>query len=196
MNKRSSTRNIVITGLLLALEIVFQIVGNYVQIGLVNINLTLVTVVLAGVLCGPMYAAILGAFNGVMALFSPSTIATFMPINPWATVFICLIKCTIAGVVSAYAYKLISKKNKLVALIVASVLVPIINTGIFAVGALIFFRTFLESGISAQFPNIGAFLIFGVIIWNFVFEFTSSLILGPTIGMILLKRDEKLKAQE
>ena len=69
MNQKNGTRNIVITGLLLALEIVFQILGNYFQIGLVNINLTLITVVLAGVLCGPMSAAILGFFNGVMALF-------------------------------------------------------------------------------------------------------------------------------
>lgn len=196
MDKKIGTRNIVITGLLLALEIVFQIAGNYLQIGLVNVNLTLVTVILGAVLCGPLYGAILGFFNGIMALFSPSTLATFMPINPAATVLICFLKCTLAGVAAGYVYKLLKNKNKLVALIVASILVPIINTGIFAIGSLIFFRSFLESGISEKFPNIGAFLIFGIILWNFIFEFASSLILGPSIGMILLKREEKTATQQ
>ena len=194
MQHKLNTRTIVITGLLLALEILFQVLGNFVQIGPANINLTLVTVVLAGVLCGPYSAAILGFFNGMMALFSPSTIAIFMPINPYGTVLVCLVKCTIAGIVSAYVFKFLRKKNKLVALIVASALVPIINTGIFSLGALIFFRSWLESGVSETFPNIGAFLILGVIGWNFILELVSTVILAPTVGMILLKREEKVVA--
>ena len=196
MNQKNNTRNIVITGLLLALEIIFQILGNYFKIGLVNINLTLVTVVLAGVLCGPMSAAIVGFFNGLMALLAPDTLAIFMPINPYATVVICFAKCTVAGIVASYIYKLISRKNKFVALVTASALVPIINTGLFSLGALVFFRPFLESGVGEVFPNIGAFLIFGVIGVNFLVELASTVILAPTIGMILLKREEKTANQQ
>ena len=196
MNQKNNTRNIVITGLLLALEIIFQILGNYFKIGLVNINLTLVTVVLAGVLCSPMSAAIVGFFNGLMALLAPDTLAIFMPINPYATVVICFAKCTVAGIVASYIYKLISRKNKFVALVTASALVPIINTGLFSLGALVFFRPFLESGVGEVFPNIGAFLIFGVIGVNFLVELASTVILAPTIGMILLKREEKTVNQQ
>ena len=196
MNQKNNTRNIVITGLLLALEIIFQILGNYFKIGLVNINLTLVTVVLAGVLCGPMSAAIVGFFNGLMALLAPDTLAIFMPINPYATVVICFAKCTVAGIVASYIYKLISRKNKFMALVTASALVPIINTGLFSLGALVFFRPFLESGVGEVFPNIGAFLIFGVIGVNFLVELASTVILAPTIGMILLKREEKTANQQ
>ena len=193
MEQQNKTRKIVITGLLLALEIVFQVLGNYFQIGLVNINLSLITIVLAAVLCGPMSAAILGFFNGLMALLSPSTLAIFMPINPFGTVLVCLIKCTAAGVVASLLYKLLKKKSELLGLITASAIVPIINTGLFAVGALIFFQPFLQSGISEAFPNIGAFLIFGVIGWNFVFELISTVILAPTVGMILYKRETATK---
>ena len=191
MNQKNGTRNIVITGLLLALEIVFQILGNYFQIGLVNINLTLITVVLAGVLCGPMSAAILGFFNGVMALFAPATLAVFIPISPYGTIVVCLMKCTIAGIVASYVYKLLKTKNKLVALVTASAIVPILNTGIFCLGCLLFFRPFLESGVNETFPNTAAFLVFGVIGWNFILELVSTLVLSPTVGMILLKREEK-----
>ena len=191
MKRKFDTKAIVITGLLLALEIVLQIIGNYLQIGPANINLSLVPVVLAAVLCGPISGAILGFFNGLLALLSPSTQAVFMTISPFGTVFVCLLKCTLAGVAAAYIYVLLDKKNRLLALILSSIAVPVINTGLFALGCAIFFQDFLNSGISETFPNAGAFLIFGVIGFNFLIEIATTTIVSPTVGMILLKREEK-----
>ena len=193
MNKRITTQQIVGTGLLLALEIIFQIIGNYLQIGPVNINLSLVTVVLGAVLYGPLSGAVLGFFNGLIVLLSPSTIAIFMPISPVGTVIACLLKCTIAGLVAGLLFKLFKNKNNLVGLIIASILVPIINTGIFSVVCLLFFRPFLESGVSETFPNIGAFLIFGVIGINFIVEIVSTTVISVPLGMILLKREKAAK---
>lgn len=192
MKQKFDTKAIVITGLLLALEVVFQTLGNYLQIGLVNINLTLVTVVLAAVWCGPLSAMILGFFNGIMALFSPSTLAIFMPINPVATVFICLLKCTVAGLVASLIYRAFNKVNRIVGMtagvITASIAVPVINTGIFALGSILFFRPFLESGVSEAFPNIGAFLIFGVIGINFIIELATTVVVAPGASAIVLAR--------
>ena len=193
MNKRITTQQIVGTGLLLALEIIFQIIGNYLQIGPVNINLSLVTVVLAAVLYGPLSGAVLGFFNGLIVLLSPSTLAIFMPISPIGTVIACLLKCTIAGLVAGLLFKLFKNKNNLIGLIIASILVPVINTGIFSVVCLLFFRPFLESGVSEAFPNIGAFLIFGVIGINFIVEIISTVALSTSVGMILLKREKVAK---
>lgn len=193
MNKRITTQQIVGTGLLLALEIIFQIIGNYLQIGPVNINLSLVTVVLGAVLYGPLSGAVLGFFNGLIVLLSPSTIAIFMPISPVGTVIACLLKCTIAGLVAGLLFKLFKNKNNLVGLIIASILVPVINTGIFSVVCLLFFRPFLESGVSEAFPNIGAFLIFGVIGINFIVEIVSTTVISVPLGMILLKREKVAK---
>lgn len=193
MNKRITTQQIVGTGLLLALEIIFQIIGNYLQIGPVNINLSLVTVVLGAVLYGPLSGAVLGFFNGLIVLLSPSTIAIFMPISPVGTVIACLLKCTIAGLVAGLLFKLFKNKNNLVGLIIASILVPVINTGIFSVVCLLFFRPFLESGVSETFPNIGAFLIFGVIGINFIVEIVSTTVISVPLGMILLKREKVAK---
>ncbi len=191
MKRKFDTKAIVVTGLLLALEIILQIIGNYLQIGPANINLSLVPVVLAAVLCGPISGGILGFFNGLMALLSPSTLAVFMPLHPFGTVLVCLLKCTLAGIGSAYIFRLLQKKNQLVALILASIAVPVINTGLFALGSVIFFQDFLNSGISEKFPNAGAFLIFGVIGFNFLIEVATTTIVSPTVGMILLKREQK-----
>jgi len=193
MKQKFDTKTIVITGLLLAVEVVFQTLGNYVQFGPANINLTLVAVVLAAVWCGPISAMILGFFNGIMALFSPSTIAIFMPINPVATVFVCLLKCTLAGLAASLVYRLFEKLGgtvgKYIGLFVASALVPIINTGLFCIGALIFFRPFLESGVNETLPNIGAFLIFGVIGINFLVELGTTMVVAPAASTILSLRN-------
>lgn len=188
MNKKITTQQIVGTGLLLALTIIFQIIGNYLQFGPVNINLTLVIVVLGAMLYGPISGAILGFFNGIMALFSPSTLAVFMPISLPGTIIACLSKCTLAGLIVGFIFKLFKDKNRTLGAAICGVSVPIINTGIFAVCSLIFFRPFLESGVSETFPNIGAFLIFGVIGWNFIFEIITTVILSIALSFVVFKR--------
>lgn len=187
MNK-ITTKHIVITGLFLALEIIFQIIGNYLQFGPVNINLSLITIVLAGVICGPLSGAVVGFFNGLMALLSPSTLALFMPISPIGTVLACLLKTTIAGLVAGFVFQGLRNKNKVIALLLSSALVPIINTTIFATCSLVFFRPFLESGVSYSFPNIGAFLIFGVIGINFLFEIATTVILSTSVGIAIFSK--------
>lgn len=197
MKQKFDTQTIVITGLLLALEIVFQTLGNYIQFPLLpaNINLTLVTIVLAAVWCGPWSAMILGFFNGVMALLSPSTIAIFMPLNPGATVAVCLLKCTLAGLFASFIYRAFNRIHRIVGMtagvILASIAVPVINTGLFAVGSLIWFRPFLESGVSDAFPNITAFLIFGVIGLNFIVELVTTVVVSPGAAAIVLGRRNK-----
>ena len=191
MNKKITTRQIVITGLMLALMIILQIIGNYLQFGPVNINISLVAVVLAAVLCGPLSGAVVGFFNGIMALLSPSTLTIFMPVSPVGTVLACLLKCTLAGLISGLVFNLLKKKNVTLGLIVSSLLVPIINTGIFIICCLIFFRPILESNVTnGTFPNIWMFLIVGFIGWNFLVELLSTGVLSPVVGGVILRNEK------
>ena len=191
MNKKITTRQIVITGLMLALMIILQIVGNYLQFGPVNINISLVAIVLAAVLGGPVSGAIVGFFNGIMALLSPSTIAVFMPVSPVGTVLACLLKCTLAGLVSGLVFNLLKKKNQTLGLILSSLLVPIINTSIFIIFALIFFRPILEGSVaSGAYPNIWMVLILGFIGLNFLVELASTGVLSPIIGTVILRNEK------
>ena len=186
MKQHFNTKTIVVTGLLLAIEIIFQLIGNYLQIGPANINLSLVPVVIAGIVGGPISAAILGFFNGIMALLSPSTIAYFMPLSPFGTALVCLLKCTIAGVVSSLVYRAI--KNKHVATPIAAALVPIINTGLFALGCFIFFKDMLFADGRDVLGAFG-FVILGLIGWNFVIELPTTIVLSIATNEILLTRE-------
>ncbi len=189
MKQHFNTKTIVITGLLLALEIVFQLIGNYLQIGPANINISLVPVVIAGFVGGPISAAILGFFNGIMALLSPSTIGFFMPMSPVGTVIVCLLKCTLAGVISALTYRRLTKlANVHVATPIAAALVPIINTGLFIAGSFIFFRDWIFAD-GRDALGAWGFVLLGVVGWNFLIELGSTVVLSTITNEILLTRE-------
>ena len=189
MNKKITTQQIVGTGLLLALEIIFQVIGNYLQFGPVSINLSLVAIVLAAVLYGPLSGAILGFFCGVVVLFSPSTLAIFMPVSPIGTVIACLLKTTLAGLIAGFVFKLFKNKSQLVGIIIASILVPVINTGIFSVVCLLFFRPILAGGAGNEsFARMMTFLIVGFIGWNFLIEIATTVVVSTILGLVIVRR--------
>ena len=179
-----STKMIAATGVLTAIEIVLQIVGNFITIGPVSINLSLIPIALGAILYGPICGAFLGFINGLTVVFAPSTLAIFMPINPITTIILCLLKSTLAGLIAGLVYLPFRKKHQFVGSIISSMLVPVINTGLFAVGSIIFFRSFLEA-VAVGFPNIYAALFLAVIGWNFIFEFIVNTVLSPGLTRIV-----------
>ena len=182
-----------ITGVALlgAIMIVLQVVGNFIAIGPVSINLSLVPIALCAILYGPFSAALLGLFSGVLVLFAPSTAAVFMPISVFGTILVCLIKCTAAGFLGGLVYRLLYKKNAILSYVLCGITIAIVNTGLFVVGCLIFFMPLLEEN-SATYANAYAFLFLGMIGWNFVFEVVSAAIFVPTLAKIIHHPQEPL----
>ena len=180
-----STKNIAAVGVLTAIEIILQILGNFITFGPVSINLCLIPIAIGAILYGPLAGAFLGVVNGVAVIFAPSTLAIFMPINPIATIAICLLKSTIAGFVSGLVFLPFKNKNETLGTIFASIILPIVNTGLFAIGSLLFFRSFLDAVASNGFPNAFVALLLGVIGWNFIFELATNTIVSPSISRIV-----------
>ena len=138
MNRTKNTTKIIVgNALLIALTIVFTIISNYIPIvpG-VTINLSLVTIALAAMIYGWKSGLLIGLVNGAIVMLSAGI---FFAENPVATVFICLLKSGLAGVASAILFKLISKKNEYVAVGVSSIIIPIVNTGLYVLGVYLFF---------------------------------------------------------
>lgn len=183
-----------ITGvaLLAAIMIVLQVVGNYVAIGPVSINLSLIPIALCAILFGPLAAGLLGLLSGAMVLFAPSTAAVFMPISVIGTVLVCLLKCTIAGICGGLIYKFLHKKNEILAFILCAMSIAIINTGLFAVGSIIFFMPLLEAN-SSTYASAYAFLFLGMIGWNFIFEVLSASIFVPFIAKIITNQYQPIQ---
>ena len=112
-----------------------------------------------------------------------------MPVSPIGTVVACLLKTTLAGLVAGYIFKLFKNKNPLVGIILASILVPVINTGIFSAICLIFFRPILAGGAGDEsFASVMTFLLVGFIGWNFLIEIATTVVVSTILGIVFIRR--------
>lgn len=167
-------------GIFMCLAVVLQLLSNYVSFGPVSITLALIPIVVGSIIYGPLAGFILGAFCGVVAFLAPSTIAGFWPYGIFKTFMVCVLKMGIAGLVSGYIFKVLNKHNSKLAVILASISVPIVNTGLFAIGALSLYQDFLES-LCGEGQSIVTFLLLSVIGVNFIIEFLVNSILSPIV---------------
>lgn len=180
--KNDQVKKITGVAILLAIEIVLQAMGNYITPSVVSINLSLIPIALGAILYGPLAGALLGFGNGLVVLLSPSTEA-FLSYSLFGTIVVCLLKCTIAGLLAGFVYKLIAKKNTLVGSIVASLVVPVVNTGLFVLAVFtIFFGLFQPIGTTDEIMKYVFLIMIG---WNFVIEFSITAILSPTIARVI-----------
>ena len=184
MKNPFTVRNMPYIALLLAIEIVLQVIGNMVAFGPVSINLSLVPIALGAILFGPWVGLFLGLINSIFVLLAPST-ALFYNISVVGTIITCLVKSTLAGFLGGIFYLLLNKKNNFVASVVTSITLPVVNTGVFIICCLLFFRPLLEE-YSTGFTSIYEFLFIGMIGWNFIFEIGTSLVLVYPIYRIIV----------
>ena len=142
---RFSAKNITGVAVLLALVIVLQAVGGTISLpGGVQLNFTLIPIVLGAILFGEWVGGFLGLACGVVVVISlaSGTAGFFSDVflrTPVVTTLTCLIKTSVAGYLAGLFYRLIAKKSKIAGVFVASATVPIINTALFIVGSFITF---------------------------------------------------------
>jgi uncharacterized membrane protein len=185
-----SAKNIAYFAILIALVVVLQIWGSNIAIAGLSLNLALVPIALGAILFGPAFGAILGFICGLIIMINgvtgnePFTFFLFSQ-SPVVTVLLCLVKTTAAGAIAGWVYRLIATKNKTVAVFVAAALVPIVNTGIFAIGCFVIYDNILAylGQFGLDYAGYSAFyVIFAVVItWNFFIELLTSLLLAPAL---------------
>ncbi|MGN0531239.1 MAG: ECF transporter S component [Eubacterium sp.] len=182
---KTNTKKIVGIGLFTAIVVVLQLVASTIKLGVFSITLVLAPMIVGAALYGIGAGAWLGLVFGVTVLISGDA-GTFLAINPVGTVVTVLAKGTLAGLAAASVYKLIEKKNNLVAVITAGVACPVVNTGIFLIGCCLFFMpTIREWATAAGVPNVGTFMVTSFVGLNFVIELAVNLVLSTTIVKII-----------
>ena len=107
------------------------------------------------------------------------------------------LKGAVAGLMAGIVYSLVEKKNRTVAVIVAAIVTPIVNTGLFLLGCSIFFMdTITQWAAGAGFESAGAYMIGGLVGLNFLIEMAVNIVLNPVIIRILdiVKKPSKANA--
>lgn len=195
MNRSLKIKKMVMITILSVLAIVLQLFSNYVQFGPVSITLSLIPIVVGAILYGPLCGFIIGAATGLIVFVAPATIALFWPNGVFLTFLVCVLKMGIAGFVSGLLYKLLSNKNKELAVTLSSIIVPLVNTGLFAFAAYFFYYDLIAS-FAPSGQNVVVYLFLGFIGFNFIIEFFVNSILSPVVLRLANMAKEKFDMNE
>ena len=182
---KDKTKKIVLLGVLTAIVVVLQFLGSFIKFGPFSISLVLIPIVVGAALLGIGAGAWLGFVFSVVVLLQPDT-QLFYAVSIPGTIATVLVKGTLCGALAGLVYKLIEKKNKYVGTVCAAVTAPIVNTGIFLLGCVLFFLpTIKQLRANAGFDSVGKFMLIGFVGFNFLFELLVNVILSPIIVRIV-----------
>lgn len=188
-NTRLHTQKLALLALFTAIVAVLQMMGIAIRFGVFAVSMVGVPVIIGGALIGPAAGAWLGLVFGVTVLLSGDA-ALFFAWNPAATVAIVLLKGTLAGLAAGVLYRLIGKKSGFLAALAAAVAYPVVNTGVFFLGCLLFFmEDCIQFAANLGVTGSGPAVIMSVFIgFNFFFELGLDLVLCPVIVRIINAR--------
>lgn len=187
--KNTKTQKIVGIGLFTAIIVALQLLAASIKFGPFSITLVLAPIVIGAALYGIGAGAWLGVAFGVSVLISGDA-AAFMTINPAGTVVTVLLKGMLAGLVTGLIYKALESKNKTVAVVLAGITCPIVNTGIFLAGCYLFFQEWLVS----VFGTTGfATVVTGLVSVNFAVELGINMVLASVIVRVIDIGKKQLK---
>lgn len=192
-NKPVETRVLTGVALFTAIVVVLQLLGSFIRFGPFSISLVLIPIVVGAAMYGKGAGAWLGFVFGLVVLLSGDA-AAFLTVNPLGTVITVLAKGTLAGFCAGLTFRALEKKNTYAGVIASAIVCPVVNTGIFLLGCVLFFMETISGWAAGMgFENVGTYLIVGMVGLNFVFEMLINIILCPVI-MRLISIGKKGKA--
>ena len=177
------TKNLVYLAILSALVVILQIVSNVTGgILIVPITLTLVPIVLGGALVNKWSGALLGLVFALAVLFTGAANA-FLAVNFVGTVVTVIVKGVLSGLFAGLIYSALEKVNKYLAILIAGIVAPVTNTGIFIIGCYVFFYDYVLSLAGGEGMFIFVITVFAGV--NFLVELGLNMLLSPAILRIV-----------
>lgn len=190
--KRMSTKTMVMGAVLTALVVILQFLGAFVKLGPFSISLVLVPIVIGCATCGVAIGAWLGLVFGITVLLSGDA-GLFLAVNIPGTILTVLLKGTLCGLLAGLVYQVLEKKNRYLAVVASAIVCPLVNTGVFLLGCLVFFLdTVTAWGVAAGFTEgVGQYMIYGLVGTNFLVELAINIVLSPIIVRLLNIREKQ-----
>lgn len=191
-NNKTSVQSLVLGAIMTALVIVFQLVGTFTTFfGPFSTALALIPIVIGAAMCGVGTGAWLGFVFSLVVLFSGGA-NLFLAFSVHGTIITVIAKGTLCGLAAGLIYKLLYKHNQFVAVIAAAIICPVVNTGVFMLGSIVFFLGFAEqiaSAIGLEKAGIAVFTAMAT--GNFIFELGLNIVLSPVVVRLLNIRNKK-----
>jgi len=187
--KKANIKRMTGIALLIALVVVMQSISAMIPpVSGFSISLVLIPIVLGAALYGPSAGALLGAAFGIIVYINCVTGADaggqmVFQADPLLCCLVVIGKGTLAGLASGLVYKLFSKWNKYLAMLLAAIICPVINTGVFVACMLLLFREVLSAW--ANGADLVTYIFSGLLLFNFVPELIINVVFSPASATIL-----------
>ncbi len=188
--QRMSTETLVLGAILTALVVVLQMLGSFIKLGMFSISLVLIPIVIGASVGGAKLGAWLGGVFGIVVFISGDA-AYFLGINVPGTIITVMAKGIACGLVAGLVYKWLSGYNRYLAVIVAALTCPIVNTGIFLLGCAAFFLPAISELAAGEGETILGYLIFFMVGANFLVELVVNMFLSPVVVRLLNLRSKQ-----
>ncbi len=182
---KMTTKTMVVGSLLTALVFVLQFMGAAIKFGTFSISPVLIPIVIGAVSCGKGMGAWLGfVFGG--AVLASGDAAIFLQFSVVGTVLTVLLKGAGCGFAAGLVYELVCKtiKKPYFATVAASLICPVVNTGIFLLGCKLFLMDAVAH-LAGGGVDLGKFMIFVLVGANFLVEMAVNIIFAPAIVYII-----------
>ncbi len=193
----NTTKKVVGIGLFTAIVVVLQVLAVVIRpTGIFNISLVLVPIVVGAAMYGYKAGAWLGFVFGVVVLITDAS--TFFALSIPGTVITVLLKGALAGLAAGLVYLLLEKVNLILAVAVAAIVCPVVNTGIFLLGCRVFFFDTINAWAAASgYESAGKYMIIALVGVNFLIEMAINIVLSPTIvKLISIGKGKRLNASK
>ena len=187
--QNGGTRKMTGLAIFTAIIVVLQVLCTFVRFGPFSITLALAPIIIGTAMYGKGAGAYLGGVFGAVVLvtgllgWDGGTVMLLMGINPLGCVLVCLLKGVAAGFFAGLFYELIAKKNDKLGVLISGVVCPVVNTGLFIVGMLVFFFDTLSGWAGGQ--NLLLYIIVGLTGVNFLVELAVNIVLSSGITRII-----------
>lgn len=187
--RTGSTRKMAGLAIFTAIIVVLQVLCTFIRFGPFSITLALAPIIIGTAMYGKGAGAYLGGVFGAVVLITGllgwdgGTVMLLMGMNPAACILICLLKGIAAGLAAGLCYELIAKKNERVGVLVSGIVCPIVNTGLFIVGMLVFYFDTISGWAGGQ--NLLLYIIVGLTGVNFLVELAVNILLSAGITRII-----------
>ena len=193
MKNNTNTKMVAVLGLFTAVIVLFQLLSyGLTAMGVFPLSLVLIPIVLGAYLYGAGFGAFLGTVFGIVV-----TVCCFTGLdkggyilvsaNPFLTTAICIVKGAAAGLLSVIVSKCFKSRNSTLAILLAAITAPVVNTGLFVAFTTLFFKEILIDW--AGGTALAFYVITGLVGVNFLVEFIINVVAAP----FLLRVEKGLK---
>lgn len=200
-NKKMSKQNILMlteNAMLAAIIVLmaFTPIG-YLQVGIVKMTFIMIPVAVGAITLGEKSGAFLGLVFGITSFVQCFGLdifgTTLMGINPIFTFIMCIIPRVLMGYLCGLIYKVLAKVKKGIAVVIASLSAPVINTVFFMGMLMLFFgKSDYIMSMREGTANLWAFLVAFVGL-NGIMEIVTTLVIAPPVAVAVEKATKKYR---